>query len=309
MELPLVSIVIPTHNRKDKLIRLIDSILQSYYPKDKLEIIVVDDASTDGTYEEITERYKNLLDKRILKIIRTDKEILVAKARNLGIKNSKGEYIFLIDDDNIVDEDTIGLLVKFMKEHPEVGVVAPLMLYYDEPNKVWCAGVKRNYITSVTTFLYRDKKINEIKEEIVESEDFPNSFMVRREIFEKVGLFDDKNFPIHYEEADFCVRVRKAGYRVVCYTRAKVWHDVRRSKVTGLETEWRVYYTARNRILFHKKYSKWWQFLLFILIFNWIIILYYIKLILFDLEKPLRERLKITKAYLRGVVEGIKWNL
>jgi len=302
---PLVSIVIPTHNRKDKLIRLIDSILRSNYPNDKLEIIVVDDASTDGTYEEITKRYGDLIDKKILKIIRTEKEVLLAGARNLGIKNSKGKYIFLIDDDNVVDKDVIRLLVEFMEKYPEVGVVAPLMLYYDEPDRIWCAGIRRNYITSLTTFLYKDKKANEIKEEIIESEDFPNAFMVKRDVFEKVGLFNNKDFPIHYDEGDFCARARKAGYKVVCYTKAKVWHDVRRSKVTGFETEWRTYYTARNRIIFHKKYTKKYQFLFFIFFFNWLITLYYIKLILFDLEKPVREKVTIVKAYLKGIIDGV----
>ncbi len=304
MEYPLVSIVIPTYNRKKKLIRLIDSILQSEYPKDMLEIVVVDDASTDGTYEEIIRRYKDLVDKGILKIIRTEKKVLLAGARNLGVKNSRGKYIFLIDDDNVIDRNTISLLVEFMEKHPEVGVVAPLMLYYDEPDKVWCAGVRRNYITSLTTYLYRDKKIAEVKEKIIESEDFPNAFMVKREVFEKIGLFNDKEFPIHYDEGDFCARARKVGYKVVCYTDAKVWHDVRRSRVTGFETEWRAYYTARNRILFHKKYSKLWQFLLFILIFNWVITLYYLYLILFKSEQPFKKRIRIAIAYLKGILNA-----
>jgi len=77
----------------------------------------------------------------------------------------------------------------------------------------------------------------------------------------------------------------------------------------GFETEIRAYYTARNRILFHKKYSKWWQFLIFILIFNWLSILYYLKMILLGSKKPFKEWLKIAKSYLKGVVEGIKWAL
>jgi len=84
-ELPLVSIVIPTHNRKEKLTRPINSILQSNYPKDKLETIVVDDASTDGTYEEIRAKFHSGV-----KIIRNEREMLPAASRNIGIKMLMG---------------------------------------------------------------------------------------------------------------------------------------------------------------------------------------------------------------------------
>ena len=299
-KLPSVSVVIPTHNRKDKLIRLINSILQSNYSKEKLNIIVIDDASTDGTYEKIRKFFPKVY------AIRNEKEKLVAGARNLGIKNAKGEYILFIDDDNIVEKNMIKHLVHFMNTHKEVGVCAPLMLYFGS-NRIWCMGIKRNMITSRTTYLLNGKRFQEnTLPKIIESEDFPNCFMVRSEIIKKYNiLFDEKTFPIHYEESDFCYRIKKLGYKVACYTRAIVWHDVKRSKMTGFETEWRTYFTARNRIIFHKKYSKWWQFLIFILIFNWLFTLYYLRVILLGSKKPFRERLKIAKAYLKGVVEGI----
>ena len=115
-KLPSVSVVIPTHNRKDKLIRLINSILQSNYSKEKLNIIVIDDASTDGTYEKIRKFFPKVY------AIRNEKEKLVAGARNLGIKNAKGEYILFIDDDNIVEKNMIKHLVHFMNTHKEFGV-------------------------------------------------------------------------------------------------------------------------------------------------------------------------------------------
>jgi len=304
---PLVSVVIPTHNRREKLIKLIDSILCGDYPTDRLEIIVVDDASTDGTYEEIKRRFPEV------KVIRNSRELLLAGSRNIGIRNSNGEYIFLIDDDNIVNKNIVKLLVDFMERYPNVGVVTPLMLYHREPDRVWCAGVKRSYITSKTIFLYRDKKACEVKEKVIESGDLPNAFMVRREVFEKVNLFDDKKFPIHYDEADFCARVRKAGYKVVCYTKAKVWHDIPlpeevkdKARFFHCHNELRAYYCGRNRILFHKKHSKKWQYLIFILIFNWLFMMYYLKVILLNSNKPFRERLKIAKAYVKGAWEGIK---
>ena len=301
-EFPLVSVVIPTYNRKEKLVRLVESILQSNYLKDKMEIIVVDDASTDETCDEIKKFFHDV------KILRNEKERLVSGSRNVGIKTSTGDLILFVDDDNIVDRHMIKYLVEFMKNNPDVGICAPLMLYYGT-NMIWCAGVKRDMITSRTIYLLNEENFKEIKlPEIIESYDFPNCFLVRSEIMKRYDiLFDEIAFPMHYEESDFCYKLKKLGYRAVCYTKAIVWHDVKRNKVTGFETDWRTYYTARNRILFHKKYSEWWQFLIFILVFHWIFTFYYLNQILFDSKKPISKKLVTMGNYLKGVWDGLNY--
>jgi len=301
---PLVSIVIPTYNRKKKLIRLINSILQSNYPKSRLEIIVVDDGSTDGTYEDIRRLFPQV------KIFRNEVEKFPSASKNIGLKASNGDYILFIDDDNVVDTHAIKYLVDYLERHPEVGVCAPLTLYYGT-DTIWCAGVRRSIITSKTIYLYTGQKLSEVKlPEIMESGDFPNCFLVRSRLVKNHNiLFDEERFPMHYEESNFHYRIKKLGYKAVCYSKAIVWHDVKRSRVTGFETEWRTYFTARNRLLFHKKYSKWWQFLIFILIFNWLFTLYYLSIILFRDERSFKERIRIAKAYLKGVIEGLRWTL
>jgi len=114
--------------------------------------------------------------------------------------------------------------------------------------------------------------------------------MIKREVLEKVGLFDEKSFPIHYEEADLGMRVRRAGYRIVCNPKAKVWHDIPlldkdKASQHYVSNSLRAYCTARNRIVFHKKYSKKLRLLIYITVFNWIIAFYYLKIIILN---PLR---------------------
>jgi len=83
-EIPIVNIIIPTFNRKEKLDRLINSILKSSYPVNKLDIIVVDDASTDGTYEYIKNKYSTI------KLIKNKKELLISGAGTGGCQKQKG---------------------------------------------------------------------------------------------------------------------------------------------------------------------------------------------------------------------------
>lgn len=304
---PLFSVVIPTYNRKERLIRLLDSILESNYSKDKLEIIVVDDTSTDGTYTEVKKRFPEV------RIVRNKRELYLASSRNVGIKNAKAEYIFIIDDDNIVDKNCISELVKVFSSDLSIGIVAPIMYYLKQPNRVWCAGIKRNMVTSLTIFICRDETDEGQFNELIESKDFPNAFVVKREVIDRVRLFDEKTFPIHYDEADFGERVRKAGYKIVCNPKAKIWHDVplpekikEKARLFHVHNEFRAYYCGRNRIAFHKKYSKWWQFMIFILVFNWLFTIYYLEVIIVGSKQPLKKRLKIEKAYLKGVVKGLR---
>lgn len=304
---PLVSVVIPTHNRKEKLIRLIRSIQESTYKN--LEIIVIDDASTDGTYNII----KNIFPK--IEIMRNQKELLVSASRNIGIRNSKGDFIFLIDDDNIVDRHAITELVNTLISDNNIGVVGPIMYYHSQPNMIWCAGIKRNMFTSKTNAKYRDQADRGQFDKITESDDFPNSFMINSKVLKRSGIFDEKNFPIHYEESDFCQRIKNEGYKIILNPFARVWHDITVAydkkeslKYFHIDNKLRAYYTGRNRVIFHKKYSKWWQYLIFIIFFNWIFTAYYLSIIL-NSKKKFEEKSKLANAYLEGVFSGLMSDL
>ncbi|ASJ16058.1 glycosyl transferase family 2 [Thermococcus chitonophagus] len=304
---PLVSVIVPTYKRKDKLRRLLESLLESDYPKDKLEIIVVVDADGED-YGDLIKEFPRV------RFIFNKEEKFVAESRNVGIRNSHGDYIFVIDDDNIVDRRCISELVKFMENNPRVGIAGPIMYYYKDPHRIWCAGIKRNYYTSLTRFIGRGEiDMGQFSEPLL-SEDFPNAFMIRREVIDKIGYFDSKNFPIHYEEADFCRRASIAGYEIYTVPTAKVWHDVplpeeikEKARFFHVHNEIRAYYAGRNRVIFHKKYSKRHQLLVFILIFNWIITAYYLMVILFGYNKRFKTKLRLAYYYLRGIVEGLKW--
>lgn len=302
MDEPLVSIVIPTHNRKEKLEHLIRSILKSDYPKNKLEIIVVDDASTDGTHEHIKRLFPQV------KIIRNNEEKLLAESRNIGIRASKGKYIFIIDDDNVVDRNTIKELVEFMEKHPEVGVAGPIMYFLNDPTRVWCAGVKRSYWTTITKLIGFNTRDNGQYKEPYESEDFPNAFIIRREVFEKVGLFNSKIFPIHYDEGDFCQRARKAGYKVMVVPTARVWHDIplpeqSRTSVLHLKSPLRAYYAVRNRILFHALWSKNAIQRFVALLGSLAITAYYVVIALKDVTD---NRHEVIRSMIKGVIDGFK---
>ena len=297
----LVSVVIPTHNRLKQLERLITSVEKNSFPK--IEIVIVDDASTDGTYEQIKMNFPNT------KIIRNNEKRLVSACRNIGIKNSNGDFIFLVDDDNVIDENCISNLVEMMLSQNTVGVVAPIMYYYSHPETVWCAGIKRNLISSRTTTIGNGEIDKGQFNVPIESDDFPNAFMVRSEVIKIEGiLFGEKYFPWMYEESDFIYRIRENGWKAVLVPRAKIWHDVPKelffvSRYTNLKA----YYLARNRIIFHKKFSKNYEFSIFRTIFLPIFSLAYISFVFthWFLKGNFLLGIKNSGFYIKGIVDGM----
>lgn len=304
-----VSIVIPTHNRKDKLMRLIRSLLDSTFPIKESDIIIVNDRSSDGTGDAVRTAFPGIT------IIENAEEGFISRSRNIGISASKGRYVLLIDDDNVVDPDLVGQLLSTFEGDAsrEIGIVGPLMLYLSRPEMIWCAGVKRNMTTSLTSFIGRgDADVGQYTD-LMDSEDFPNSFMISREAIRKIGMFDEVMFPIHYEEADLGERVRRGGFRVVCNPLAKTWHDIPapfkgddKTRTHHLQNGVRAYYSGRNRVVFFKKYASTVSYILFISAFNWIMTGYYLKIILSAGNRDWKERVQLSRSYLSGVFDGMR---
>lgn len=178
----IISVVIPTYNRKDFLKEAIESVLKQ---KDvKKEIIIVDDGSNDGTYEEI----KNY---PVGYFFQENKG--PASARNLGIKNSKGDFIAFLDSDDLWLEDKLFLELQFLKENPYYFLV--------HTNEIWIRNGK------ILRQLKKHKKGggDQFERSLELCVISPSSVMVKRELFEKVGFFDE-SFPA-CEDYEFWLKV------------------------------------------------------------------------------------------------------
>lgn len=296
---PVVSVVIPTHDRKEKLVRLVQSVLASDYPARDLEIIIVDDNSKDGTFETVRTLFPDAT------ILRNQKTSLVSASRNRGIERSQGEFIFLIDDDNILHPSCIRSMVESARNDPGLGAIMPLMFYHLIPEKIWCAGIGRGKLTSITRFRTDITDPGKEAERLIPSEDCPNSFMIRRDVYERIGLFDEIDFPIMYEEADYGARIRKCGYHIACDTQAKIWHDMDFTQGNRLIfSESRAYYTSRNRLLYHKKHTRPWQFAVFLVVFFPLISAHYLMTGLFHSGWSVQKKTAFCRHYFKGIKDG-----
>ncbi len=195
-----ISFVIPVYNEGDDLRLCLDSIENIEYPKDKYEIIVVDDGSNNPITAQILEEYSKKYSN--IKIIRKDNGG-AASARNLGIINSNGEIIITIDSDSIIDKDAPAKLVSYFDD-PQVAAVtgSVRVLNPDRPLTKW-QSIEYDII-----LVYR--RILEVFDSIYVTPGGLSAF--RKEAIMKVGLFDTNSLT---EDQEIALKLQKAGYKIM----------------------------------------------------------------------------------------------
>lgn len=284
----LVSLIILNYNGKDDTIEFLQSLKRTDYPN--YEIIVVDNASTDGSVEAIRNKFPKV------KIVKNKKNLGFAGGMNSGIRKSKGKYVVISDNDRYVSQkEWLSLLVDVAESDGKIGIVVPMFLYY-RTNIIQSIGqVAPNILTKITsvTFLLglgeKDKgqfsKIIDIA---------AGNGLIKREVLEKIGLFDEKMFR-YFEETDLCYRAKKIGYRVVSEPRSKMWH--KGSATINAKSYLSIYENYKNKLRFIlKNYGPFTKSLA--IGFN---LFYYTYLIM---SYALTNRPHLSK----GIIDGIMWN-
>lgn len=256
-----LSIVITTRNRKKNLIRCIDSVKNSEIPCD-WELLIVDDNSNDGT--ESLKMGDLGLERG--KIIHNEKQKMMVTSRNIGAKNSSGDYILFIDDDNVVSQEMIKHLLTFANNNKHFGIIGPSMYYF---------GSKEKYLDFQTISFFTGKTTGHIagnSEKFFESDGIPNVFMIRKKCLEDCGYFDEGLIQT-FTEPDFSFRAGKKGYRTAVIPQAKTYHDVMTEssftpRVLGGQFSQKAYCLMRNRTIIVRRYGNFWQKMVYFLFFS-----------------------------------------
>lgn len=189
--IPLISVIIPTFNRKEKVVGAVESVLQQDY--DNFELIVVDDGSTDGTKEYLEGEFKNI------KVIRQENKG-VSGARNLGIKESKGEYIAFLDSDDRWLADKLSRQISYMQEKLGYDICHTEEIWYR--NGVRVNPMKKHQDCAADLF-NTSLKICVIS---------TSSAIIKKTVFDDVGLYDESM--VACEDYDLWLRIT-AKYKVL----------------------------------------------------------------------------------------------
>lgn len=294
-----VSIIIPTFNRKEMLTRCIDSVLKSSYRD--FEIIVSDDASSDGTNVAL----KKYLQYNNFKYIRNKSPELLSKTINNALRYSHGKYIFILDDDNVIDKDCIKNLVLSFGNDENVGIVGPLALYYSKKDRIAHAGVKRSFFIRRAIYPSINKKRTAKIKINSNVEDFANAFMFRRDIIHVSGAWD-LLVPFMGEDGDFEARVIRLGYKTVINPSAITYHDIKYDPSKGYFVrlnDMRMYHMMHSKILYEYRYDNLIGKITFTISIP-IYTMYYVYRITFSDKKTL-DKLSLFSNLLYGIIIGI----
>ena len=237
-----LSIITINYNGFKDTCELIDSITFN----DDMEVIVVDNGSIEDEAALISQYYPQV------KAIRSDKNLGFAGGNNLGIKASKGKYLFLINNDTIFKDFNILPLIMRLESSPTICMVCPKIRFAWGNNPVQFAGY-----TPLSKITIRNQAIGYGKEDKGQY-DTPHStpyahgaaMLIKREAIEKVGLMPECYF-LYYEELDWSMMFARAGYEIWYEPTCTIYH--KESQSTGQDSPLRTYYITRNRLLLVKR--------------------------------------------------------
>lgn len=246
LDSPAVFTIVLNYRHVDDTLRCISSVRRSTYRDQRL--VVVDNGSTDET----TGRLRRSLPSTTL--ISSPDNLGYAGGNNLGIRHAldrEADLVWLLNPDVVVEPEALERMVMTATERPEAGIVGGRILYAGtRPRKIWFNGGNIDWLRAAATS-HRDDGARD--SDVPAGEPFAvdyvtgASMVVRREVFSDIGLLPEEYF-LYYEETEFNVRAREAGWEILVDSRARMAHDKR--STSRLPAPYYVYYFVRNRLAF-----------------------------------------------------------
>jgi O-antigen biosynthesis protein len=311
-----LSIIIVNYNVKEFLQNLLSSIQKSI-KNIQTEIIVIDNASDDGSVESIREKFP------LVNLIANKKNVGFGVANNQGLQIAKGKFLLLINPDTIVQEDTFDILIDFFNKTPDAGLAGCKIINSDGSLQLACRrsfpgpwtsfckviGLSKVFPKSKIFARYNLTYLDENKTYEVDA--VSGAFiMLRREVYEKIGGFDPQFF-MYGEDLDLCYRIQKAGFKVYYVHSTQIIHYKGESTKRSSLDETRIFYNAMH-LFVSKHFSSSFivQFMLdiaiilrqivaFLNVYKLIIVAVILDFIFFDLAIFLADKI-YSSAHWRG---------
>jgi GT2 family glycosyltransferase len=253
MRTHLIYPIIVNWNLAGETILCIESLRTAGVPA--AQIIVVDNGSQDDSVAQLTARFGDGI-----RLIAHPTNLGFAGGNNIGIEvalQAGAEWVLLVNNDTVVAPTFMQELDAAITQQLEYRIIGPLILYHSEPNRIWSLGDRLVPGTLITRRLWHDEPVPDPLAPFIPV-DFLNAccMLIHRTVFEQIGLLDATYF-MYAEDVDFCWRARRAGIKLGCATRARIWHKVSRS--TGVYHPQARYWRISNQIRVYRTHARRWQ--------------------------------------------------
>jgi GT2 family glycosyltransferase len=266
-----ILIIIVTWNKKDYVINLLNSLSAINFPRNQLDILVIDNASNDGTVEALEMQFQDI------QIIKNTENIGGTGGFNTGLAwafeqaDSKYDFLWLLDNDVVVHQNALSELVTVLDENSDVAVAGSTMMQLDYP---WRINEMGAFVDRGSGNLLLNRHLHEVpgwrekplQDLLVNDADLSQqlnycqptmdvdyvaaaSLLIRAPIAKQTGLWMD--FFIHFDDVEWCLSIANAGHRIVVSAKSLIWHISAIAKVPT----WVLYYDNRNILYLLEKHS------------------------------------------------------
>jgi len=243
MKSPLISIIILNWNGKEMTEECLNSLLPQITTS--FEVIVVDNGSTDGSLEYLKKKFP------FIKLIKNKENLGYAGGNNLGVKNAKGNYVLILNNDIVLDNN---FLKEILKHKNKADILGVKNYYYDKKNTIWAIGSKLNNWIMKSSLVGNKKEdkgqLDKIKVDYIVG----SAMLINKKVIDKIGFLNAEYFA-YCEETEWQIRAKNAGFKTSWIPTAKLWHKVGFSTGGG-RTPLSAYYLIRNRAYLIKNFSK-----------------------------------------------------
>jgi GT2 family glycosyltransferase len=252
-EVPRVLVTVVHWNGLETTTRCLESLQRLTYPR--CHLLVVDNASTDGSGEILRQRFP------AVEFHRTPENLLFAGGANVGLCRalSRGyDFAVVLNNDTEAAPDLLERLVDVAVADPRCGLVGPKIYYAERRQVIWSAGGKIDYWSGTFRHLGL-RQVDGPSFDQLRDVDYLTGccILARRQLLVDVGYLDT-SYHMYSEDADWSVRARRAGYRVVFAPGARIWHRVSAASGGGT-TPYKMYHRVRSNLLFLRRHARFYH--------------------------------------------------
>jgi GT2 family glycosyltransferase len=250
---PKVGIVVLNWNAFELTVECIESLYDLEYPE--FEFYIVDNASTDGSFEKLSKKFKDS------EVILNPSNLGYAGGVNAGIKkalDNNCSYVWLVNNDaKIINSSALSALVTACEKDKTIGAAGSLIKY--PSGEIQFSGGK------IQLPMVKGTHFEEQLTEIVETEYVTGcSLLIPKQVVQQIGLISEEYF-LYYEDADYCRRIKEAGYKCVVVPGSLLEHELGGTSKKSPSLNY-VYYNLRNRFLFSYRWLNKFQLIIFLLL-------------------------------------------
>lgn len=251
-----LSVIVVVYNCAKELRKLLTDFLKGNQQID-IEVIIVDNASSDKTDELVKSHFKKVI------FLKNKRNLGFATAANQGAEIAKGRWFLFLNPDTVVSPHNIEQMLRFIKSNSKIGIAGCKILNSDGSLQPSCG----NFPTILNIFLDRIPLVHKIfKTELIRDDSYYELdrepdwvsgafFLVKRDIFRKLNGFDE-NYFMYAEDVDFCYRARRSGYRIFYCSKVEIIHfDQGKKRDNG---RFKAKHMRRGFTTFFEKYKPQW---------------------------------------------------